>query len=146
LLQTGAILARIEPAMPEEVRKPLTFLAIIFIGLAVLLGAGRVKAWQTFLPDFANGKDIGHIDEHPEAQELLYKVQPGDTWWKIAQEHSVSTRALLEANHADIGTSLSTGTNIHLPGGPVTPTSPASSAGVGSGKGSGKGSGGPAKF
>jgi hypothetical protein len=116
--------------VPEDVRKPLTFLAVIFIGLAVMLGWDKVKAFQTFQSDFSEGKDRGHIDGKMGAQELIYKVQPGDSWGKIAREHSVSTRALLEANAANIGTDLVPGQNIHLPGGTV-PAAPASSSGPG---------------
>jgi hypothetical protein len=103
-------------AMDESVRKPMTFLAVVFIGAAVALGYGRVTAGQTFLSDFGAGKELGHVEFKGEAANLVYKVEQGDTWWKIARDHEISTRALLEANGADIGTSLTPGQNIHLPG------------------------------
>jgi hypothetical protein len=102
--------------MDESVRKPMTFLAVIFIAAAVYLGYGRVTAGQTFLSDFGAGKDLGHVEFKGEAANLVYKVQTGDTWWKVARDHDISTRALLESNGANIGTPLTPGQNIHLPG------------------------------
>jgi len=113
--------------MDESVRKPLTFLAVVFIFAALALGYGRVKAGQTFLSDFGAGKELGVAESHGESAELIYKVQPGDAWWKVARDHSVSTRALLEANGANIGTALVPGQNIHLPG--AGPTPPAATSG-----------------
>ncbi len=110
--------------MNEDVRKPLTYLAMIFVVLALALGWDRVKAFQVFQSDFNEGKDRGHIEGKMVAEELVYKVQSGDTWGKIAREHSISTRALLEANGANIGTELLPGQNIHLPGAPVPAAPP----------------------
>ncbi len=120
--------------MNEDVRKPLTFLAAIAIFAAIGLGWDRVKAWQVFEPDFANGKDRGMIEGKATDPSHIYKVQSGDVWWKVARDHNVSTRALLEANGANIGTELVAGQNIHLPGDTV-PT--ASAAPVASGKAAG---------
>ncbi len=114
-------------AMDESVRKPLTFLAVVFIGAAIALGYGRITAGQTFLSDFNAGKDRGTVEDHGQAEAFVYKVQPGDTWGKIARDHSVSTRALLEANGANVATELVPGQNIRLPGATV-PTASASSA------------------
>jgi hypothetical protein len=114
--------------MPEDVRKPLTFIAIVCIFLAVGLGWDKVKAFQVFQSDFSEGKDRGQLYGKGEAQALIYKVEPGDTWGKIAREHSVSTRALLDANDANIGTELRPGQNIHLPG--AAPVAPPASAGA----------------
>jgi len=121
-------IVRHDPEVDESVRKPLTFLAVVGIFLALGLGWDRVKAGETFLPDFSNGKDLGHVDIKGEAQELIYKVQPGDEWWKVARDHNVSTRALLEANGANIGTPLTQGQNIHLPGATSPVAAPSSSA------------------
>jgi LysM repeat protein len=101
--------------MNEDVRKPLTFLAAVAIALVLGLGWDRVKAWQVFQSDFNEGKDRGTVTAKAASQELVYKVQAGDAWWKIARDHSVSTRALLDANGANIGTELVPGQNIHLP-------------------------------
>jgi hypothetical protein len=113
--------------MDESVRKPMTFLAVIFIGAAVYLGYDRVMAARTFESDFGAGKELGHVSFKGEAANLIYKVEPGDTWWKVARDHDVSTRALLESNEANIGTSLTPGQNIHLPGA-VPTAAPSSSA------------------
>lgn len=109
--------------MDESVRKPLTFLAVVAIGAAVYLGYDRVKAYQTFDSDFGAGKELGKVNARWSSADLVYKVQPGDAWWKIARDHSVSTRALLEANGANIGTPLVPGQNIHLPGATPPPAS-----------------------
>jgi hypothetical protein len=101
--------------MDENVRKPMTFLAVVFIGAAVALGAGRVMAWQTFLPDFAEGKDMHILEGKAQDQALVYKVQPGDTWGKVAMNHSLTTRALLDLNDANVTTPLVPGKNIFLP-------------------------------
>jgi membrane-bound lytic murein transglycosylase D len=102
--------------MDEDVRKPMTFLAVVFIGLAIALGLDRVKASQTFLSDFGAGKEIKNVEDHGGNAALVYKVQPGDAWWKVARDHEVTTRALLEANGAVVGTPLVPGQNIRLPG------------------------------
>jgi LysM repeat protein len=112
------VFATMTRSMDESVRKPLTFIAVVCIALALSLGWYRVKAYETFLPDFSNGKELGHVEQKAAAQELIYKVQSGDAWWKIARDHNVSTRALLEANGANVGTELVPGQNIHLPGAP----------------------------
>jgi len=114
--------------MDESVRKPLTFLAVVFIGAAVYLYYDRVTADKTFMSDFGAGKELGHVEFKGEAANLVYKVQPGDTWWKVARDHEVSTRALLEANGANIGTPLSAGQNIHLPGAAPAGTAPVTPA------------------
>jgi hypothetical protein len=114
--------------MDESVRRPLTFLAVVFIGAAVALGYGRITAGQTFLSDFSAGKELGTIENHAQAADLIYKVEPGDTWGKIARDHQVSTRALLDANGANVATPLVPGQNIQLPGRTV-PTAPASATG-----------------
>ena len=107
-------------------RKALTFIAVVFIALAISLAVGRVTAGQTFLEDFSAGKEIHTITDEQSNQTLVYKVQPGDAWWKIARDHQVSTRALLEANGADLSTPLSAGQNIHLPGWVPPPSASAS--------------------
>ena len=113
--------------MDESVRKPLTFLAVVFIGASVALGYDRVKASQTFMPDFGAGKDLGHVNGTWSSEALVYKVQPGDAWWKIARDHSISTHALLDANGATLGTGLVPGQSIRLPGGTPGPSSPSAS-------------------
>jgi LysM repeat protein len=116
----------------EAVRKPLIVVASVCVVLALSLGWDRVKASETFLPTFSNGKELGHVDEKGQVQALIYKVEPGDAWWKIARDHDVSTRALLEANGANIGTQLVPGQNIKLPGATVpVAASPPSSASSG---------------
>ncbi len=112
--------------MDENVRKPLTFLAVIAIFLALGLGYDRVKAMDTFQADFGEGKDLSRVVNHGSRAELVYKVQPGDVWWKIARDHDISTRALLEANGADPSMSLTPGQNIRLPAAtvPVAPSAP----------------------
>jgi spore germination protein YaaH len=108
--------------MDEDVRKPLTYLAMIAVVAGLYLGWDRVKAFEVFGSDFAEGKDRGHVNASMSSQELVYKVQTGDSWGKIARDHSVSTRALLDANGANIGTELVPGQNIHLPA--AAPTAP----------------------
>lgn len=46
---------------------------------------------------------------------LSYQVQSGDTFWKIAQKHNVSTSDLLNANNANQHTMLYPGQNIIIP-------------------------------
>jgi len=108
--------------MDESVRKPMTFLAVVFIFAGLYLFYDRVTARRTFDADFGAGKELGTVYDKGQAAELIYKVQQGDAWWKIARDHGVSTRALLEANGANIGTALVPGQNIHLPApGAATP-------------------------
>ena len=105
--------------LDESVRKQLLFVAVILIAMVVSLGWNRVKAFETFLPTFSNGKELGHVDMTHADQNLIYKVQRGDAWWTIARDHNVSTRALLEANGANVGIELVAGQNIRLPGSTV---------------------------
>ncbi|QZY55785.1 LysM peptidoglycan-binding domain-containing protein [Crassaminicella profunda] len=44
-----------------------------------------------------------------------YTVQSGDAFWKIAYEHGVSTKALLEANDMDENTIIYPGQNLIIP-------------------------------
>ncbi|ABN54201.1 MAG TPA: LysM peptidoglycan-binding domain-containing protein [Hungateiclostridium thermocellum] len=49
------------------------------------------------------------------AQNVNYKVQSGDTFWKIGQKYNISTAALLKANNANENTVLYPGQTIVLP-------------------------------
>ena len=49
------------------------------------------------------------------AQEINYKVQAGDTFWKISQRYGVPINRLMQANSATQNTILYVGQNILLP-------------------------------
>jgi LysM domain len=100
----------------DEIRKPLMIMAAIFIFAMLALHSDKLTASRMFVFDVGKGKELGDISGRTGAAELIYKVEPGDQWATIARDHSVSTRALLEANGANIGTQLVPGTNINLPG------------------------------
>ena len=49
------------------------------------------------------------------AENVDYKVQSGDTFWKIGQKYNISTTSLLKANNANENTVLYPGQTIILP-------------------------------
>ncbi len=49
------------------------------------------------------------------AQNILYKVQPGDTFWKISQKYGISTTQLIEANNANQNTVIYPGQTLVIP-------------------------------
>jgi LysM repeat protein len=63
------------------------------------------------------------------AQEKIYSVQKGDTFWIISQKYNVDIHALMSANNANQNTILYIGQKIKIPssGGSNTPTAPGSS-------------------
>ena len=54
-----------------------------------------------------------------------YQVDPGDSWYGIAERAGTSLGSLLDANGADTGRSLHPGQEVCLPAGASTPTSDA---------------------
>jgi LysM repeat protein len=56
----------------------------------------------------------------PTLTQGSYVVQAGDSWWKIATDHSTTLQALLDVNQATASTVLAPGQVISLPGGTVT--------------------------
>jgi D-gamma-glutamyl-meso-diaminopimelic acid endopeptidase CwlS len=49
------------------------------------------------------------------ADSITYKVQPGDTFWKISQKYNVSLSTLMNANNASASTILYVGQNLTIP-------------------------------
>jgi LysM domain len=113
--------------LDPKVRTVLVWLSFGVIAAILFLARDKALWGQWFNPELSTGRELRTATDRPRDEALVYKVQPGDEWWKIAQAHSISTRALLEANGANVGTPLVTGQNIRLPGG-----TPAAARGPGS--------------
>ena len=58
----------------------------------------------------------------PQVKATVYKVQPGDTLWKIANRHHMSVEALLEANNMSDANKFIVGQKIVVGGQPVSIT------------------------
>ncbi|MBO0962200.1 cell wall hydrolase [Neobacillus sp. MM2021_6] len=54
-----------------------------------------------------------------EAATTTHKVQPGETYWKIATNFGIPVNSLMEANHAT-SSSLNAGQNLVIPNSTVT--------------------------
>ncbi len=53
----------------------------------------------------------------PRKTELaMYRIKPGDTWWKVAQKYGVSPKALQEANKSTGASRLQVGKSLRIPG------------------------------
>lgn len=103
-------------------------LAAVFLAGFVGLMLSRMPPIEVFSPDFNAGRTPGRGTPQSDIALHTYKVQSGDAWWKVARDHGVSTRALLDRNGADIGTPLVVGQNIMIPDEASPPSSSASSA------------------
>jgi D-gamma-glutamyl-meso-diaminopimelic acid endopeptidase CwlS len=49
------------------------------------------------------------------AESITYKVQPGDTFWKLSQKYHISLATLMKANNAGASTVLYIGQNLIIP-------------------------------
>jgi len=124
-------LATIPPMATDDrdfANKVVMVVATAFIAAAIGLMLTRLPAIETFRSDFGAGNTPKKAAPGPDLELHTYKVQPGDVWWKVARDHSVSTRALLDRNGADISTPLVPGQNVIIPD--DTPPAPTSSARV----------------
>jgi hypothetical protein len=114
------------PENNDFANKVVMVAATLFIAAAIGLMVQRLPGIETFRPDFGGGNTPKKAAAGPDLTLHTYKVQAGDAWWKIARDHSVSTRALLDRNGADISTPLVPGQNVIIPDDTVPPAPPAS--------------------